>query len=117
MEAKKYNINVSNIILSALGAVSLIILQDLIALTVIDLAALISLIALAVAIPFIASSFLINFEEEATKEITGFLDIIRIIVNLGAFFGTITGITTALWRMSWVIGVVFLASSVPAYIV
>jgi hypothetical protein len=108
------NSHPSNLWSAGLLAISLIILQDLFSISSFDRPAYTSLFAFAVAIPILACNLVINFTRRETGEKAGGLEILFYIVGVLA---AIVGVAAAFWHACWIAAIVFLSSSLVAFLV
>ena len=118
METIKQEINPANQAFlrmsGGLLAISIVILQAFIPLSKLDIAEFISLLALATAIPFLSLVILqVTFPRDSLPS-REFYRKVRLLFTISSVI-TLVGIGAALFHMSWIACVVFLASTIAAY--
>jgi cobalamin synthase len=106
------------VIFGGLLAISVVILQRLIALNSLDTPALIALISLSLSIPVLAAMIIVNLYELSVDPSSSDKETINLhVLYWGGILNTITGITAEFWYASWIGAIVFVSSSVIAGIV
>lgn len=101
------------LILSGLIVISLIIVQDLIALGPLNITATISIIAFAISIPLSAFSILIDYYFRVSSLSLPWRYTSLWIISI---LSAIVGIVAAFWHASWMAAVVFLISGIIGFI-
>ena len=112
MKGNRYVIRLSNFYAGGLIAVSLIILQGFIGLGKLDPLALVSVAFFAVALPFLSGILVVNAIEGEHRSRFSSPIVVRV-VDTCFFIGVLAatgGVAIALWHMSWIAGVSFLAA-------
>lgn len=102
----------SNLIYGALIAIGVVMIQPFLATPPRDLAGEICVIAFAVAIPLLAALILVNRQETFRRRRT--TSKLVVVAQSVAQGGAFTGLVAGFWHITWIAGVVVLASGVVA---
>ncbi len=102
----------SNLAYGGLVAVALVMVQPFLTETSLDLSATVCVIAFAVSIPLLAALLVLNRQEEFRHRTTGsrVVAVAKAVAQAAAF----VGITAGFWHISFVAGIVFLATGIVA---
>lgn len=100
----------SNVIYGGLMAVGLVMIQAFLTASSLDISATVCVIAFAVSTPLLAALLLVNRQEQFRRRVTPsrLVNVVKAIAQGSAFLG----VAAAFWHMSWIAGVVLLASAI-----
>jgi len=99
----------------ALIAITLVIVPGYLTAPSLDTAQFIAITAFALALPLLVCG--LSSQVEPVKKPLTTADVIRGLIRLLAIFIDIIGLTAAFWHISWVIGTLFIVTSVIMFIV
>jgi hypothetical protein len=114
-KTSEHAIRMYNLYCGGLMAVSLIIMQAFIASVTLDFTAYISVFAFSLAIPLMAGTIVVNTIQSRTPY-TPHPKLVRNVVIISSVISFV-GVTTAIWHIVWIAGLVFLMSILIASLV